>query len=359
MLGLWLTFLAWMLAMAWPKKNLLVVPGQTGAIEDAAQRLAQGHLVAFPTETVYGLGADGLSPAAVMRIFQAKGRPADHPVILHVGDVGHARTLAAHWPNLAQRLAEIFWPGPLTMILPRAAHVPELVCGGQDTVGIRMPAHPVARELLIAIGRVGSGVIAAPSANRFGAVSSTCAAHVVQGLASWLGPQDLILDGGQCDIGVESTIVDLSAGSPRVLRPGGISRRHLAEVLGVAEASLLAAPEQAAMPRVSDALASHYAPRADARLVGHDDLSRVVHDLRLGSPNAVIICLTCAPLKHPLPGIEVWPMPEQPEQYAKILYACLHDADLKKADLLVIEQPPDDVAWEAVRDRLQRACASR
>ncbi|MDQ3027061.1 MAG: L-threonylcarbamoyladenylate synthase, partial [Pseudomonadota bacterium] len=200
----------------------------TPQVKSAAQRLAAGEVIAFPTETVYGLGADAQNPAAVARIFALKGRPADHPLIVHFADPASIDEWAVEVPAAARTLAVLFWPGPLTMILKKSARVPEAVTGGQDTVGLRCPSHPMARELLREFARIGSGAVAAPSANRFGHVSPTTAAHVREEF----GPDLFILDGGACEVGLESTIVDLSRGAPVLLRPGGISRDDLAMALG-------------------------------------------------------------------------------------------------------------------------------
>lgn len=325
------------------------------ALHEAAQALANGHLVAFPTETVYGLGADGLNPAAVEKIFKAKGRPADHPVILHVADIDHARVLASHWPQEAQALAQEFWPGPLTLILKRAPQISDLVTGGQDTVGIRIPSHPVALSLLREFSRVGSGVIAAPSANRFGGVSPTRARDVLQSLGDRLGAHDRILDGGACDVGVESTIVDLSGNTPQILRPGGVSRESIERVLG--KPSLICSKVRSDTPRVSGSLESHYAPRAKAELL---ELSALVHagNAHLSqAPTAKVFALCIHEPQGLDERISIKRMPATAKAYAAALYATLNDLDEQGADLLLIERPEQSVQWEAVLDRLQRACA--
>ncbi len=324
-------------------------------VQEAALALASGHLVAFPTETVYGLGADGLNPQAVEKIFKAKGRPADHPVILHVADQDHARSLAKDWPQAAQLLAQRFWPGPLTLIVKRAPQVSDQVTGGQDTVGIRVPSHPVALALLSEFSRVGSGVIAAPSANRFGGVSPTRARDVVQSLGDRLSTNDLILDGGDCAVGVESTIVDLSGNTPQILRPGGVSRESIESVIGLA----LNNQENPASgtPRVSGSLESHYAPRTKARLLNLQALTREANEWIARSPNTKVVAM-CLNKPHGLDErIAIRFMPSHAPAYAQLLYATLNDLDQQGADLLLIEQPPESVQWEAVRDRLQRACA--
>ncbi len=236
-------------------------------IERAAELLRAGDLVAFPTETVYGLGADATNAKAVSRIFAAKGRPADHPVIVHLHDISQVERWASAMPDAARRLAEAFWPGPLTLILPRAASVHDAVTGGQDSVGLRVPSHPVARELLEAFG----GGIAAPSANRFGRISPTRAAHVAGDLGDAVA---LILDGGACDVGIESTIVALTGDAPVLLRPGAIGERELARVLGHAPL----APDRSA-PRASGTLAAHYAPKTAALLAPADALIAEIDQL--------------------------------------------------------------------------------
>jgi L-threonylcarbamoyladenylate synthase len=361
---MWRIFLVWMLEMALPETGLamraVLLTGTTESIAEAAHVLSQGHLVALPTETVYGLGGDGLNPQAVMKIFKAKGRPSDHPVILHVVDLDHAKSLSKSWPESADRLANAFWPGPLTMILRRSDRVLDLVTGGQDTVGIRMPSHPLARALLTEFSACGSGVIAAPSANRFGAVSPTQAAHVLAGIGPWLTEDDRILDGGPCSVGVESTIVDLSGPSPRLLRPGGLSAEKIAAVLGLSAATLRVTSDvDTTVPRVSGSLQSHYAPRAIAQLVTSGELSEAAKKILEKGSGQRVICLWRSAVSTPIVGVEIWPMPEDPEGYARVLYSCLHDADSAGADVLLIESPPSDVGWEAVADRLMRACAAR
>ena len=230
------------------------------AIARAADRLRAGMLVAFPTETVYGLGADAGNPEAVRRIFAAKGRPADHPVIVHLHDAAQMADWARAVPEAAQKLAAAFWPGPLTLILPRASHVADVVTGGQDSVGLRVPSHPVARALLAAFG----GGIAAPSANRFGRISPTTAQHVADDLGDAVA---MILDGGACAVGIESTIVAFTGDQPVLLRPGGIGVAALSRALGRPLAR-----RRCGAPRASGTLASHYAPRTPATLVAADML---------------------------------------------------------------------------------------
>ena len=312
------------------------------AVQDAAAILRRGGLVAFPTETVYGLGADAENPEAVARIFAAKGRPANHPLIVHIGHAELLERWAADIPPAAWRLVQHFWPGPLTLILKRDARVPDAVTGGQDTVGLRMPDHPVALALLAAFG----GGIAAPSANRFGRVSPTAAAHVRAELGEAV---DCILDGGPCRVGIESTILDLSDGHLRLLRPGAITAAALEAVLGQ---PLAATPGDA--PRVPGALPSHYAPQTPLALIPSNDLkAEVTRRLKKGERVAVLARVAATP-----PVNCVWQvMSADPGGYARELYARLRALDALRADCLLIEAPPHEAAWQAVRDRL--ACAAQ
>jgi L-threonylcarbamoyladenylate synthase len=321
-----------------------IVPATPAAIEAAASCLRGGELVAFPTETVYGLGADARNPEAVRRIFAAKGRPADHPVIVHLADAGQLASWARTVPEGAARLAAAFWPGPLTLILPRAAHVADVVTGGQDSVGLRVPAHPVARALLAAFARDGGG-IAAPSANRFGRISPTTAAHVADDLGDAAA---LILDGGACAVGIESTIVAFTGDEPVLLRPGGIGVEALARVLGRAPR----APDAAA-PRASGTLASHYAPRTPALLLDAATLATEAARRAAAGERIAVLARTVPS------GAAVTPhwisAPADPPRYAHDLYANLRALDQAPVDAILIEAPPDDDAWLAVRDRLTRA----
>lgn len=320
---------------------MIVTLASPDAIAQAARLLREGRLVAFPTETVYGVGADARNVAAVRRIFVAKGRPEDHPVIVHVESIEAAERWAARMPDGARALARAFWPGPLTIIVPRAAHVADAVTGGQSSVGLRSPAHPVARSLLAAFG----GGIAAPSANRFGHVSPTTAVHVAEDLGDSI---DLILDGGPCDVGIESTIIAFTMDEPMLLRPGGIAQDAIAAVLG-----RMPIARDATAPRASGTLSSHYAPRTPASLVVADALRAELaqlaeRDERVG----VLARMSDAP--EELDG--VWlRAPEDPIAYARTLYANLRALDAANADSILIEQVPDDPAWNAIRDRLARA----
>ena len=315
-------------------------------IQRAVQLLRQGELVALPTETVYGLGADALNPDAVAKIFAAKGRPSDHPLIVHLTDASQIMTWAREVPKDAIALARAFWPGPLTLILKRDESVPDLVTGGQDTVGLRVPNHPVALELLRAFG---SGV-AAPSANRFGRISPTTAAHVRQELGERVA---LILDGGACAVGLESTIVDLSRGVPVILRPGAIGADDIARVLGRrprlrSEVEAGNAAEQGATPRVSGALAAHYAPRTPLELVATDALAAQAR------PGDAVLARCAAPASL-AEGVAWAQAPADPAGYGHDLYARLRSLDESRAARILVEAPPASPDWAAVADRLGRA----
>ena len=316
----------------------------------AVELLRAGELVAFPTETVYGLGADAANPAAVAKIFTAKGRPADHPLIVHLS--GH--DAVDHWaeqvPDVAWELMETFWPGPLTLILKKQAWVPSTVTGGQDTVGLRVPGHPVALELLrrFAAASGEHAGIAAPSANRFGRISPTTAAHVQEELG---GRISLILDGGPCKVGIESTIVDCSRAEPVVLRPGHIAPAHLEAVLGRCPAIETAT----GAPRVSGSLAAHYAPQTPMRIVaGHRLLDFLNAQRHKGDRCGVI-----GHSQPPQAGMpHLWRMlPADPVGYAHDLYAVLREMDHAGVSSIAVEALPEGAAWAAVADRLRRAVA--
>jgi L-threonylcarbamoyladenylate synthase len=322
-----------------------VVPANADAIERASAALASGELVAFPTETVYGLGADAANPAAVRAIFAAKGRPDDHPLIVHLPDASHLDAWAREVPAGARALAQAFWPGPLTLILPRAPLASDAVTGGQDTVGLRVPAHPVAHALLLAFAKRGGRGVAAPSANRYGHVSPTTAAHVADDLGDHVA---LILDGGPCAVGIESTIVAFDGDRPLLMRPGGVGVDELQRVLG----RELEAPSADA-PRASGTHASHYAPRTAAFLV--DAHAMATELMRLAERDEVVAVLARnvpRPADFDGPWIEA---PRDADGYARDLYANLRALDAEQADAILIEAPPDDATWLAVRDRLARA----
>jgi L-threonylcarbamoyladenylate synthase len=307
----------------------------------AAARLAAGELVALPTETVYGLGADAMNPRAVERIFALKGRPADHPLIAHFADPAELDRWARSVPDAARKLAARFWPGPLTLIVPKAANIPGEVTGGQDTVGLRCPSHPVAQALLREFAAVGSGLVAAPSANRFGHVSPTTAAHV----RAEFGDEVPVLEGGACEVGLESTIVDLSRGMPVLLRPGAVTRELLAAVLGEAPRE-----RDAHAPRASGTLAAHYAPRTPLMLVSAIQADAATRD-------DAVLALHARPRSvNPLQWIDGG---TDPLRYGHDLYARLRELDAQGARRILVEAPPGGAAWEAVNDRLSRAAAGR
>jgi L-threonylcarbamoyladenylate synthase len=313
------------------------------AIAEAASLLRAGELVAIPTETVYGLGADARNPAAVAKIFAAKGRPADHPLIVHLPAVEHLSRWAVNVPETAYQLARAFWPGPLTLILERAATVPDAVTGGQPTVGLRIPAHPVALALLQAF----DGGIAAPSANRFGRISPTTAAHVRDELGEALA---LVLDGGACEVGIESTILDLSQAPPVILRPGAISAEQIATVTGQRPSLAGAIPDR---PRVSGSLAAHYAPRTTMRLCAAATLLDQASAHAASGKRVAVLARACTDPRDPR---FTWhAAPADAPGYAHDLYAALRALDAAGADLILVETPPDDEAWSAVTDRLGRA----
>ena len=313
-------------------------------ISRAAAALRAGELVAFPTETVYGLGADASNPAAVARIFAAKGRPADHPLIVHLPDAALLSRCAIQIPECAHRIAAAFWPGPLTLILKRHPAVIDAITGGQDTVGLRVPNHPLALQLL---REFGDGV-AAPSANRFGHVSPTTAGHVRDEFGAAVS---IVLDGGPCDVGIESTILDLSSAVPRILRPGMLDAAALAGVLG--ELPLLGANADA--PRVSGSLESHYAPTTPLRLVADIELDTALSEA-LGKGLSVVV-LASRPASTSNPQLFWHVSSAEPARYAHDLYANLRRFDDLRRDLILIAAPPAGPAWCAVADRLRRAAA--
>jgi len=307
----------------------------TSEVRRAAQILRAGGLVAFPTETVYGLGADAASERAVARLYAVKGRPADHPVIIHFALAELAFAWAREIPQAARELGQRFWPGPLTVILKRSVLAKDFVTGGQDTVGLRVPSHPVAQELLNAF----SGAIAAPSANRFGRVSPTTRAHVREDLGKDV---ELVLEGGPSDVGIESTIVDLSGPTPVLLRPGRISKQDLESVIGTIGG------KAASSPRHSGGRERPYAPRTPARMVPAHALDK---EISKGRSVAVLA------FSRPDERVDFWlRMPREPQAYAQRLYAALRELDGANCEQILVEAPPDDPQWDAVRDRLKRAC---
>ncbi|HEX8011686.1 MAG TPA: L-threonylcarbamoyladenylate synthase [Casimicrobiaceae bacterium] len=322
----------------------MIVSPTAEHIDRAARLLRAGELVAFPTETVYGLGADARNPAAVRRIFAAKGRPVEHPVIVHIADASALPRWARSVPGEARALAAAFWPGPLTLVLPRERGVDDIVTGGGDSVGLRVPGHPVAQALLASFAALGGEGIAAPSANRFGRISATTAQHVAEDFGDEIA---LILDGGPSPHGIESTIVALTQSEPTLLRLGAIAVEKIAAVLG--KAPRLAVGDA---PRAPGTLASHYAPRTPARLVTSGELRALGH---LGGPSAHIAVLAHSVAQPPTFDGAWFDAPAHNAAYAQELYANLRALDALAADEIWIESPPDGPEWSAVRDRLRRA----
>ncbi len=310
----------------------------------------------MPTETVYGLAADACNASAVARIFAAKRRPAEHPLIVHVADAAGAARFAQHVPTFAGALMQAYWPGPLTLILPRREGVAAVAAGGQDTVGLRCPAHPVARALLQACAARGVHALAAPSANQFGRVSPTTAAHVQDEFDRDL----LILDGGACSVGIESTIIDCSRGAPVLLRPGAITAAQVRTACGL---SVLSNEEQARLdasaPRASGTLEQHYAPKARVRLMDARALQTALNllgpDVDRGT--ATIATYSRVLLTTASRSVLRRHMPDDADEAARQLFAVLREFDAQGATLIWVETPPPAPEWDAVRDRLQRAAA--
>jgi L-threonylcarbamoyladenylate synthase len=322
---------------------------EASAIAQAAQVLAAGGLVAFPTETVYGLGADAGNDAAVAGIFAAKGRPSDHPLIVHVPDADAVTHFAAAVPPVAQRLMAAFWPGPLTLILPRRPEIGRAAAGGQDSIGVRCPAHPVAHALLVACAAAQPPVfgLAGPSANRFGRVSPTTAAHV----ASEFDASLPVLDGGATAVGIESAIVDCTRGAPVLLRPGTLTRTQIEAACG--ERLWLPEERPGAAPRASGTLESHYAPAAKVRLMDARSLQAALDVL--GPDAGAIAVYARAPLRTRTPHYRR--MPDDAIETARQLFAVLREFDAAGVRLIWIETPPEAPEWDGVRDRLRRASA--
>lgn len=350
-----------------------------GAIAAAVQQLAAGGLLGLPTETVYGLAADALNPAAVARVFAAKSRPSDHPLIVHlaapVGSDSNKRPSEADWaallapfvsdlPPFAMALVRAFWPGPLTLLLPRREGVASAAAGGQAAIGLRCPAHPVAQAVLHAAQAAGIRGLAAPSANRFGRISPTQAAHVLSEFDALSDGELLVLDGGACPVGIESALVDASRGRPVLLRPGMLTPAQLEAAAGLA-----LGPAGAAPPRASGTLASHYAPRARLRLMALPALQRALAARQSGSgpkphtePHSVAVYSrhTPAQLCVALTEAPDWrhcPMAEDPATCAHQLFAQLRVLDATGVNEIWVETPPEGADWDGVRDRLQRAAA--
>lgn len=324
------------------------------AIELAAQMLAQGELLGLPTETVYGLAADAASDAAVAKVYAAKSRPADHPLIVHVTDAGRVHEFASQVPAFAQRLIDAFWPGPLTLILPRRQGRAAAAAGGQDSIGLRCPSHPVAQAILRAAWAHGVHGVAAPSANRFGRVSPTTAQHVVDELGESL----LVIDGGACDVGIESTIIDCTRGVPVLLRPGVLDRAALEAAAGVhlRERDAPELQQAKSTPRASGTLASHYAPTARVLLMDAHELAQALMALPPGDPAPAVYARSALPSALRC-DVVVRVMPADAVAVAHDLFAVLHELDALGVPAIWIERPPEDDHWEGVRDRLQRAAA--
>jgi L-threonylcarbamoyladenylate synthase len=310
---------------------------------DAAAVLAGGGLVAFPTETVYGLGADACNAAAVARIYLVKGRPADHPLIVHVASIDGLGDWADDVPGYAIALARDYWPGPMTLVVRRSGLAGDFVTGGQDTVGVRVPNHPVALGLLEAFVRVGGKGVAAPSANRFGNVSPTCAQAVAAELGDYLADGDQILDGGACDVGVESTIIDCTGDMPKILRPGAVTAQMIAQCTGLEVVGSVDAAVDAQLIRVSGSLDSHYAPMATV----------VLDQTPLAGQGFIAMADVVAP-----DGVVRLAAPTTHDDFARVLYAALRSADEQGLATVVVQQPQGDGIAVAIRDRLKRAAHS-
>ena len=339
------------------------------AVRQAVTSLRAGQVVALPTETVYGLAANGLSDEAVAQIFAIKGRPATNPIILHVGSLEMARRLVAEWPPVAERLAKAFWAGPLTLVLKKASHIPDRVTAGGPTVALRWPSHPLMQEVIRQCGFP----IAAPSANPSNRLSPTRAEHVWQGLD---GSLPLIIDGGQCQVGIESTVLDLTVSPPKVLRPGIIHWRQIAAVLEKGPASEgdgSEKPDQAEVTeraensgaearsplRSPGLLEKHYAPKARLQIWEWGDDAGLLQQIEAAGyfPDEVtVISHSRIPMEAPLGGVSV--MPSDPEAFARALYAELHHCDQEAIKLIVVEALPKQPEWEGIEDRLKRASGS-
>ena len=308
------------------------------AMAQAALSLKEGHLVTFPTETVYGVGADATNAAAVARIYEVKGRPADHPLIVHLADMQDIADWSDDIPDYAIDLARSFWPGPMTLILKRSELAKDFITGGQETVGLRVPDHVIALALLGEFKKLGGKGLAAPSANRFGHVSPTTATAVQAELGAYLNKEDLVLDGGPCLVGVESTIIDCTGDAPRILRPGAITEAEIESVTGLSIA------ETSNDIRVSGSLENHYAPQAT-----------VILDQQ---PQAGDGFIALANIETPAGAIRI-ASPKTNEEFARILYSSLRAGDEQSLTRIVVAQPQGDDIAIAIRDRLQRASRGR
>jgi L-threonylcarbamoyladenylate synthase len=315
-------------------------------IEQAVHLLQSGELVAFPTETVYGLGADASNPAAVAKLYAAKGRPENHPVIVHLAELSQLSFWVSQIPDDALRLAEKFWPGPLTLILPKAPHVLDAITGGQKSVGIRVPSHPLALDLLKAFG----GGVVAPSANKFGRLSPTRAEDVRKEFQDQVA---MVLDGGACAVGIESTIVDLTGSQPMILRPGMIEQAEIESVIGAVRLAARIVDDES-ITRAPGGLPSHYAPTTPLKLVHADELRRITDNLPQGNVRIAVMAFSAAPLEMN------WIIANSdPHAFARDLYSNLRQLDKLKLDQIIVEAPPEDSHWDGIRDRLVRAAADK
>ena len=321
----------------------------TMTVKEAAAHIRAGELVAFPTETVYGLGADASNDAAVAKIFAAKGRPADHPLIVHLASSTQVNDYASSVPPFAQALIKAFWPGPLTVILPRKPGVATAAAGGQDSIGLRCPAHPLALEFLTACKQLGVLGVAGPSANKFGRVSPTTAQHVVQEFGAAL----MVLDGGACSVGIESSIVDCTRSAPVLLRPGVLTREQLSAACGQPVLSAGDTPDNA--PRASGTLESHYAPNAKVRLMDAKAIQTAL-DL-LGADAAYIAVYARSIVRIKSSQVMYRRMPDDALATAEQLFAVLRDFDAQGVKLIWIEPVPESTEWDGVRDRLARSAS--
>ncbi|HEY3863665.1 MAG TPA: L-threonylcarbamoyladenylate synthase [Verrucomicrobiae bacterium] len=317
------------------------------AVARAAELLRAGELVALPTETVYGLAANAFDAEAVRRIYTAKGRPSDNPIIVHVASAAMARRCAAEWPAAADKLAAAFWPGPLTLVLPRSEEIPDEVSAGGGTVGVRWPSHPLMQAVIHACGFP----LAAPSANRSNEISPTAAAHVRKSLGARI---PLIIDGGPCQVGLESSVLDLASARPRLLRPGMIGCQTLEAVLGLGAIENGGAGDEVA--RSPGLRPRHYSPKARLAVLrwsSEADLARQAAAFGFAREKIHIVSYHCIPLREPFGRVAV--IPPDAEAFARALYAELHRCDEEGAELIIVESPPAGDEWRAISDRLQRA----
>ncbi len=341
----------------WPKDVQTPDPATAAALAAAAERLANGQLVAIPTETVYGLAADAMDPDAVAQIFHVKGRPATNPLIVHVSDESMAQTLANEWPDIAQKAAAAFWPGPLTLVVPKADAVPDIVTAGGHTVALRCPSLKATHHLI----KVSQCPLAAPSANRSEAVSPTTAQHVLEGIGNRIG---MILDGGPCEHGLESTVLDCTVDPPKVLRPGPISSEKLVEALGTNVCSSESEPAGVGQGSAADEVLRspgtqqrHYAPQTQLTL--SKDAPSIIPQFIQDGHRVGWLCNSpedsAVQTLATSPEVVVIPMPNDPAAYARSLYATLHALDQRELDRLIVDAVPSGPEWAAVRDRLNRA----